>query len=211
MARASSLEDVYESIREDDRWDHLREPGIVLVKGRGNSTDPRAMLVGEAPGATENTKRRPFCGPSGRVLTQLMMLSELYAEDQLPWGNSGDGDSGMEVATAANAFITNVVKYRPPGNRTPNLREILIGTEALRKEWSAIGRPRLIVAVGAVARTALTPAELRMKPGQWTHLGRDICVWVQYHPAWGLRQGPKGQETMERQWEEMGQWVREFL
>jgi uracil-DNA glycosylase len=204
------LNDVYENIRENDCWDELRGPGIVLVKGRGNSRDPMAMIVGEAPGATENTKRRPFCGPSGRVLKQLMDLAGLYAEDQLPWGNDGDGDSGMEVASTGNSFITNVVKYRPPGNRTPTTREIHFGQMELREEWKAIGRPRLLVAVGAVARAALVPAELSLRPGQWAALkDGQTYVWVQYHPAWGLRQGNKGRETMENQWEAMGEWIGE--
>jgi len=186
-----SLEDVYEEIRDDERWDHLRQPGIVLVKGRGNKTDPRAMIVGEAPGATENTHRTPFCGPSGRQLRGLMGLAGLSDED---------------------SFITNVVKYRPPGNRTPNTLEILNGTEALRKEWLAVGRPRLIVAVGATARHALAPVEMRLAPGNWAPLpdGRS-WVWVHYHPAWAMRNGDKGKELVERHWEEMGAWIREVL
>ena len=191
------LEDVYEAIREDEHWAHLRTPGIVLVKGRGNSVDPLAMLVGEAPGATENTKRRPFCGPSGRVLTQLMHLAALSAE------------AYPELGVIANAFITNVVKYRPPGNRTPTVREVYFGTEDLRKEWKAVGRPRVIVAVGATARAALVPVPNRIKPGNWLALadGRTY-VYVQYHPAWGLRTGRRGQALMEDQWEEMGLWLQ---
>lgn len=202
------LGDVYESIREDSRWDHLRTKGTVLVKGRGQTDKPLAMVVGEAPGAIENTAQRPFCGPSGRVLRDLMGLAGLYVEDRPPWGNAGDGDSGMESGTLANAFITYVVKYRPEGGRTPNIREILIGVEALQQEWIAIGRPRLIVAVGPVARTALVPVERVTPPGDWVGLpdGKTF-VWSQYSPAWGLRQGDKAKETMERQWEEMGQWI----
>lgn len=186
---------MYEAIREDDRWEHLRRPGIVLVKGRGQTDNPLAMIVGEAPGATENNQRRPFCGPSGRVLDQLMALAGLFADD---------GD------IRANAFITNVVKYRPPGNRTPNPREIMMGQEALRLEWKALGRPRLIVAVGAPARAALTPSERRIPPGNWVALpDGKTYVYVQYHPAWGLRQGKRARDAMERQWEEMGEWIRD--
>lgn len=196
------LSDVYEAIREDDGWNHLRQPGIVLVPGRGNSDDPLAMIVGEAPGATENLKRRPFCGPSGRVLTQLMALAGLYAED------TREGEEHDMGTFSANSFITNVVKYRPPGNRTPTIAEILHGQQALREEWKAIGRPTLIVAVGATARGALTPVEIRSKPGDWLAMqDGETFVWIQYHPAWGLRDGPRARTIMERQWEEMGKWI----
>lgn len=199
--QALGLEDVYETIREDIRWDHLRQPGIVLVKGRGQDVPElcRAMIVGEAPGATENARRRPFCGPSGRVLDQLMAIAGLYAEDD-------------ETRVAPNAFITNVVKYRPPGNRTPRPDEIAWGAEALRKEWTILGRPRLLVAVGATARAALVPKMFgAVAPGKVVDLGSQVgegpFVWVHYHPGWGLRQGESGRRTMERHWEEMGAWM----
>lgn len=198
-----ALHHVYEEIRDDDRWDHLRGPGIVLVPGRGNEHDPVAMLVGEAPGATENTRRRVFCGPSGKVLERLMMLAGLRADDNshIP---DGTGDQ-----FAANAFITNVVKYRPPGNRTPNDREIMFAAEALRREWVAVGRPRLLVAVGAVARKALCPVEAKIAPGNFITLPDGATtVWVQYHPAYGLRR-PAARPEMEAHWEEMGQWIQE--
>lgn len=211
MARVRDLEDVYESVRDDPRWDHLRQPGIVLVKGRGQ-TDPEeclAMVVGEAPGATENGQRRPFCGPSGKVLKGLMATADLWAEDRWSDGSEEYPETIGEVP--ANAFITNVVKYRPPGNRTPNAREIMFGAEALRQEWAALGRPKLIVAVGATARSALTPVERRIAPGDWVLLpDGETYVWVHYHPAFGLRR-PDMRPTMERQWEEMGAWIRETL
>lgn len=206
------LDEVYEEIRRDKRWDHLRAPGIVLVPGRGNAVDPIAMIVGEGPGATENTKRRPFCGPSGRVLKGLMASADLYAEDDACLGCDtphAQYDCPHRTDIRANAFITNVLKYRPPGNRTPNAREVHFGAEALRKEWMAIGRPPLIVAVGAPARAALAPAELRLKPGQVTRL-RDnrTYVYIQYHPAWAMRKGQAEKDLIEEQWTEMGQWLR---
>jgi DNA polymerase len=137
-----------------------------------------------------------------------MDLADLSAEERWSDGTEKYPETIGEVP--ANAFITNVVKYRPPGNRTPTIREILMGAEALRKEWMAIGRPRLIVCVGATARTALTPVELRLRPGQLAalHDGKTF-VYAQYHPAWGMRNGPKGRNLMEEQWEAMGKWIQE--
>lgn len=214
------LDDVYESVRDDERWDELRQPGIVLVKGRGQTESPLAMLVGEAPGATENLRRAPFVGPSGRVLTQLMALAELYADDDACTGSCGSPhaqyDCPFRTDIRGNAFITNVVKYRPPGNRTPTLQEVVWGREALRLEWMALGRPRLIVAVGAPARAALLGDYPRTipppTPGHCVPL-RDgrTHVYIQYHPQWGIRQGPRGRATMERQWEGMGKWISSNL
>jgi len=210
--QALGLEDVYETIREDIRWDHLRQPGIVLVKGRGQDVPGlcRAMIVGEAPGATENTRRRPFCGPSGRVLDQLMAVAGLYPDEY------DCSDEAIIATCAANCFITNVVKYRPPGNRTPRPDEIAWGAEALRKEWTMLGRPRLLVAVGATARAALVPKMFgTVAPGKVVDLGSQVgegpFVWVHYHPGWGLRQGDSARRTMERQWEEMGAWMTRML
>jgi uracil-DNA glycosylase len=202
------LDEVYDRIRDDPRWDYLRLPGIRLVPGRGDAFDPMAMVVGEAPGANENLKGKPFVGVSGKVLDQLMESAGLYSRD-IPLDYDGQEPSSG-IGAAANAFITNVLKYRPMGNRTPNAREILFGLEALREEWMAIGRPRLIVAVGAPARSALTPVELRLQPGDWVALkdGKTF-IYVQYHPQWGLRNGKRGRDTMERQWAEMGTWIRE--
>jgi DNA polymerase len=214
------LDEVYEMVREDKRWDHLRQPGIVLVKGRGQ-TEPtlcRAMIVGEAPGATENAQRRVFCGPSGKVLAQLMQLA----------GLSADGDPGCESvchpphgccggpareAAPANCFITNVLKYRPPGNRTPYRAEAVWGAETLRLEWAALGRPPLLVAVGSTARAVLVPQMFgRIAPGKWVDLGSQVgqgpFVWVHFHPRYGISK-PSARPEMERHWEEMGKWLTE--
>lgn len=215
MARVPSLEDIYEEIREDDGWDYLRQPGIVLVKGKGQTDSPLAMLVGAAPGATENTHRVPFGGPSGRVLRQLMGSADLVTEDDACTGSCGSPhaqyDCPFRTDVRANAFVTLVCKYRLPGNRQPNARESILGAEILRKEWAALGRPRLIVAVGSVARDAVGPVERRIYPGDWMALpDGETFLWVQYHPNYGI-QHPEARGTMEEHWEAMGQWIRESL
>ena len=99
---------------------------------------------------------------------------------------------------------------RPPATGPPNPVLLLFGAGPPRHEWMAIGRPRLIVAVGSVARAALTPAERRVPPGTWVELpDHKTYVWVHYHPAWGLRQGRKARQTMELHWEVMGEWIQE--
>jgi uracil-DNA glycosylase len=224
------LDEVYEEISEDPFWDHLRVPGIRFVPGFGPAC-PKVMIVGEAPGATENARQRPFCGPSGAVLEQLMGVAGLQAEDR-PWG-TGSNPTEPAGVDAANAFLTNVVKYRPPGNRTPSLPEIMHardgfrqklvgsgfkmsintdlpeGAGSLRREWRALGGPRLIVCVGSVAHSALHPQNydsLSQLVGQVRFVRANYFIVSQYHPAFGLRR-PEMQPRMEQAWEEL----REFI
>jgi hypothetical protein len=66
------------------------------------------------------------------------------------------------------------------------------------------------VAVGVPARNALTPVEYRLQPGNWVAYpdGKTFC-YVQFHPAWAMRNGDKAKDLVELQWEEMGQWMTE--
>lgn len=216
------LELVYQEVHDDPFWDYMRTEGINLVPGYGQR-DPKlckVLIVGEAPGATENARLRPFCGPSGRILNILMREAGLRL-DTLPCGHSLDRAENDEVAAdehdrlcVANAFVTNVVKYRPPGNRTPSWREIEHGRSTVRKEWLALAGPRAIVCVGGVAHSALSPnsiVSISTVAGQgWYQMtdNRTIC-FSQYHPAYGLRRGTLTQQMMTRHWRTMGEMLRE--
>lgn len=196
MARGD-LESIYARIEADPFWDHLRGPGIRLVPGFGPYA-PEAMVVGEAPGATENTRLRPFCGASGRVLQDLMAVGELYAEDR------DIGDDAFSDTVRANAFLTNVVKYHPLGNRTPTREETEHGVPALRAEWKALGGPRLIVAVGNVAQAALRVSGFtRGQPVETRTEG--VIIWPMYHPAFAMRHKAVRREV-EGHWEELAAW-----
>lgn len=187
--RGEELADVYEAIREDKDWDHMRTPGIVLVPGEG-ARRPNVLICGEAPGATENTARRPFVGASGRVVRSLLAdVAGLEAEDY---------------------FITNVVKYRPSGNRTPVPYEVLRAVPYLRREWVALGCPRVIVAVGGTAKNAFAAhlPGVTVSAGQPYPLKGDRFIWPMLHPAYGLR-NPDVRPRMERDWETFGEWYRE--
>lgn len=198
---ALALTDVYDRVRADPFWDHLRLPGIRLVEGFGPYR-PRVLILGEAPGATENNRLRPFCGASGVALTGLMESAGLRAEDAPPDG------PGQQSPALANAFLTNVVKYRPPGNRTPKAAEIEHGRIALRQEWAVLGRPKVIVAAGSVARKALTDALTETIPAGEHRSIAGIEVWAMYHPAFPLRQR-RLRPTVERHWAKFGEWLRE--
>jgi uracil-DNA glycosylase len=184
------LPDIYDAYRADRRFDHLRTQGIVLVPGEGSSR-PKVFIVGEAPGATENTAKRPFVGASGRVLRSL--IKDAAGLEEHDW------------------FITNVVKYRPPGNRTPEYTEILASMPYLRQEYTALGSPAVLVAVGGTALKALAS---HLKIGTLSHAGkpqqlREGKVLVpMIHPAFGLR-NPQARPQMEEHWTQFGIWFRE--
>lgn len=186
----TDLADIYEAYRSDPRFDHLREEGIVLVPGEGSSR-PEILIVGEAPGATENTLRRPFMGASGQVLRSLIEdAAELRPEQY---------------------FITNTVKYRPHGNRTPSWGEVEASLPYLRQEYAALGSPRLIVAVGGTAYTALRPdgemEGIMVAAGEWLTISPKTSLVPMIHPAYGLR-NRKIRPLLEQQWIEFGKRVR---
>lgn len=186
------LADVYEAYRMDSAFDHLRTEGIVLVPGEGSSR-PNILIVGEAPGAMENTHKRPFVGASGQVLRSLITdAAEIEPQDY---------------------FITNVVKYRPPNNRTPSWQEVDASRPYLRQEYSALGSPPIMVAVGATAKEALLP---ELQGGVLTNAGKPISMgpgrtgWAMLHPSYGLRRR-EARPLMERHWIEFGKWYRKGI
>ena len=190
-----TLAEIYEAYRSDPAFDHLRTEGIRLVPGEGATSAARILIVGEAPGAVENTDGRPFVGASGAVLRSLITdVAMLKPEDY---------------------FITNTVKYRPPGNRTPEWNEIEASVPYLRREFRAIGSPAVIVAVGAVPYSVFRPTGRRQ--GVLTVAGEPQALgapeanrWVvpMIHPAYGLRRR-EIRPDMETHWGRFGQWFRE--
>lgn len=135
------------------------------VPGEG---DPgaRLMLVGEGPGQTEDETGRPFVGAAGNLLDSILTAIEIPRE---------------------RVFIANVVKCRPPKNRTPLPEEQEACLPYLRRQIELI-RPQVLVALGATAAAALlgtrkSLGELRGKVHRWD----GIPLIATYHPAALLR------------------------
>jgi DNA polymerase len=185
------LADIYEAYREDPKFAHLRTEGIILVPGEGR-TPTKVMIVGEAPGAMENTHGRPFVGASGQVLRSLIR-----------------DVAGIPLE---NVFITNTVKYRPPGNRTPSADEAIASIPYLRKEYKAIGNPPVVVALGAVPKTVLAPAlhggVLANAGKMFPMNGSKTRLWLMTHPAYALR-NKEYRVVAEEHWARFGSWMRE--
>jgi uracil-DNA glycosylase family 4 len=140
--------------------------GDVPVSGR-----PRLVLVGEAPGATEDETGRPFVGKSGALLDLLL------------------AEAGLSRREAA---VLNVVKCRPPANRTPRSSEVARCSGWLHRQLELLGAP-VVVALGlSAAKWFLGP---RTVLGQVRGRPHDVsgrAVWATYHPSAAIRFGPNG-------------------
>jgi DNA polymerase len=137
-----------------------------FVFGAGN-VDARLMIVGEAPGAEEDAQGLPFVGAAGQLLTELL--------------------SAIELDRKKDVFITNVLKCRPPENRTPESAEIAACLPLLHKQIDTIA-PRILLLLGRIAAHALLerPDSISKLRGA-VHSCRGIPALVTYHPAAILR------------------------
>jgi uracil-DNA glycosylase family 4 len=146
------------------------------VPGEGPLT-ASVMLVGEAPGTTEDVEGRPFIGRAGRFLDQML------------------GRAGL---TRERVFVTNSVKCRPPRGRAPQDDELRICKAAWLDRQIALVNPRVIVLLGTAAiRQAFGGApRLSDLHGQWrTQDGRTYLLT--YHPASAMRFPVAGKATRE--------------
>jgi uracil-DNA glycosylase family 4 len=156
-----------------------------IVFGDGNEQSP-LVFVGEGPGADEDVQGIPFVGRAGQLLTQ--MIENTAAKE------------GIRIRRE-NVYICNVVKCRPPDNRTPEPDEMEICGEFLFRQLMVI-RPKAICALGSTATKALlgTRDGVTKLRGKW-HKWRDIPVMVTYHPSYLLR--PYNQNAKRESWEDL--------
>jgi DNA polymerase len=139
------------------------ETATNMVPGEG-SASAEVMLVGEAPGASEDKQGRPFVGRAGKLLDELLAEAGLQRDE---------------------VFITNVVKARPPGNRDPRADEIAHSMPWLEQQLVLV-RPRLVIPLGRHALAHFAPdAKISEVHGQLIRdRQRALVPW--YHPAAAL-------------------------
>src|ERR1035438_10385430 len=156
-----------------------------IVFGDGNGASP-LVFVGEGPGADEDQQGIPFVGRAGQLLTQ--MIDNTAAKEGLP-------------IRRADVYICNVVKCRPPENRTPLPEEMAICGQFLYRQLMTI-KPKAICALGATAMKALlnTKEGITKSRGNW-HKWRDIPVMITYHPSYLLRQ--YNQDAKREAWDDL--------
>jgi DNA polymerase len=169
----------------DCRRCRLHEQRNKIVFGVGNEKSP-LVFVGEGPGADEDAQGIPFVGRAGQLLTQMI-----------------EGTASREgiKLRREDIYICNVVKCRPPGNRTPEPDEMEICGQFLHRQLLAI-RPKALCALGGTAARALTGRKegVTKLRGQWA-TWRDIPVMVTYHPSYLLR--PYNQTPKREAWEDL--------
>ena len=154
------------------------------VPGEGSAT-ANLVVVGEAPGATEDERGRPFVGAAGQLLTKILAAVDLRRED---------------------VFICNVLKHRPPGNRNPLPDEVTACSPFLVRQLELI-RPKAILALGTFAAQTLLQTKLAIgKLRSQVHRYYGVPLIVTYHPAALLRNPSWKRPT----WEDV-QLVRRIL
>jgi DNA polymerase len=138
---------------------------IKAVPGEGNP-NARVLFIGEGPGFQEDKQGRPFVGPAGQFLDELLASINLRRSD---------------------VFITNVVKCRPPNNRDPEPEEIAACNDYLDRQIAAI-QPRVIVTLGRFSMAKFFGSEkISSIHGRARKKDGYICI-AMYHPAAGLHQ-----------------------
>jgi uracil-DNA glycosylase family 4 len=172
-AAAATLDALAEAMRAFDGC-ALRHTATNLVFGDGDPASA-VMCVGEAPGADEDREGRPFVGVSGQLLDRMLAAIGLDRR---------------------SAYITNILPWRPPGNRKPTTSEVTVCLPFIRRHI-AIVRPKVLVLVGGTSASALlgrTEGITRLR-GRWLNCRPDpdddsyeIPAMPIYHPAYLLRQ-----------------------
>jgi DNA polymerase len=149
----------------------LKETALNLCFADGNP-EARLMLIGEAPGAEEDRQGKPFVGASGRLLDKMLATIGL------------DRDT---------VYITNVIYWRPPGNRSPTQAEIAACQPFLERQIALL-QPDLMVFVGGIAARALLGVKegvTKLRGRRFTYQAQDGAstpALVMFHPAYLLRQ-----------------------
>jgi len=152
---------------------------IVFSDGNPNS---QIMLVGEGPGEKEDTEGKPFVGDAGILLNKMLNAIKIKRE---------------------NIYITNVVNYRPPYNRKPEISEINRYSVFLREHISIIN-PKILILMGTTAMEAIFGQKLKISKerGKWKETiinQRTFLTILTFHPAYLLRQP----EQKKNSWEDL--------
>ena len=182
--RVSALRLIREDIGDCTRCRLHKQGRKQIVFGVGN---PNAdlMFIGEAPEADEDQQGEPFVGRAGQLLNNMIKAMGVRRED---------------------VYIANIIKCRPPGNRTPERDECETCSPFLMRQIEVIG-PKAIVALGAVAAKTLLAINAPMSElrGRWFDF-RGTKLAVTYHPAFLLRDPRQKKET----WKDLQMVMKEL-
>jgi DNA polymerase len=169
-SKQQQLDHLEAEILEKNICPELAEQAIQLVMGDGN-LNAQIVFIGEAPGKSEDEQGLPFVGASGKFLNEMLAEAGLARED---------------------VYITNVVKYRPPGNRDPKPAEKQAFMPYLLRQLEII-HPKVIITLGRHSMEYFLPgAKIGEVHGQ-PHTVRmdtgELMIIPLYHPAAALYNG----------------------
>ncbi|MFN0044281.1 MAG: uracil-DNA glycosylase family protein, partial [Alphaproteobacteria bacterium] len=157
----------------------LKRTATTTVIGDGNP-GAAIVLVGEAPGAEEDRQGLPFVGPAGKLLDRML------------------GAIGLD---RTRVYITNVLPWRPPGNRTPTADEIITCQPFVERQIELIA-PKVLILVGGISAKALLNSGegITRLRGRWyeyrtSGLKAPIPATAIFHPAYLLRQSAAKREA----------------
>jgi len=167
--KSQKISQIIDKIKNFDTPLKKTAKNLVVYDG---SFDAKVMFIGEAPGRDEDTQGLPFVGRAGQLLNKMLSAINLEREE---------------------VYITNVVNWRPPDNRTPTDDEILQFLPFLQEQIDVVN-PDFIFLLGGVAAKAIlsTPLALGKLRGSWheyqsLQLNKKIHTIASYHPAFLLR------------------------
>ena len=148
----------------------LKKNAKQLVFADGNNQS-KIMIIGEGPGQKEDEQGKPFVGDAGILLNKMLEAIQIKRN---------------------NIYITNVVNYRPPNNRKPEISEINRYSEYLRKHISIIN-PEILILMGSTAMEALFGNKIKISKerGKWKEViinNKTYLTMITFHPAYLLRQ-----------------------
>ena len=165
MGEMSALSELCQQIVTCRKCETLAKHRIQVVPGDGDE-DADIMFIGEAPGWHEDQQGRPFVGPAGQYLDQLIASISLKREQ---------------------VYITNVIKCRPQGNRDPLPAEILACRSWLESQIELI-RPKIVVTLGRYSMALFFPGKSISKIHGTAQKQDDVVYYAMYHPAAALHQ-----------------------
>jgi len=166
---AATLDDLKAALEQFDGCG-LKATATNLVFGDG-AADARIMFIGEAPGSDEDIQGLPFVGRSGQLLDKMLAAIGLNRQ---------------------NAYIANVIPWRPPGNRTPTPLETAVCRPFIDRQIELVN-PDVVVFLGGVAAKEMldTATGIKRLRGKWTKFklaGKGFPALPTLHPAYLLRQ-----------------------
>ena len=161
----STFGELCQQITQCQRCEALVKNRTLVVPGEG-AERADIMFVGEGPGRYEDQQGRPFVGPAGQFLDQLIASIKLRREQ---------------------VYITNVVKCRPPGNRDPLPLEIQ-NCQPWLKEQIELIKPKIIVTLGRYSMAQFFPGKSISKIHGTAQRRENMIYYAMYHPAAALHQ-----------------------